>query len=98
MQTTSVLATTTVSIAQTQPQATATARTEYRQEQLHQIQPDYYSLSQYPVTDSNEGRWRNLLWTTSEVEPQEAFVAEAFEWHPGFNAAPWTFKFPEADD
>ena len=62
-----------------QPQAIASARAGHRQEQLRQVQPEYYDLSRYPVTDSNESRWRNLLWTTAVVEPQEAYVADALK-------------------
>ncbi len=60
-----------------QSQATAAARVERRQQQVRQVQPEKYSLKRYPVTDSNESHWRNQLWTTALVEPQEAYVAEA---------------------
>lgn len=69
-----------LSVAQTaQPQASASIRAGYRQEQLRQVQPEYYELNRFPVTDSNESRWRNLLWTTAVVEPQEAYVANALK-------------------
>lgn len=61
----------------TQAQATATARVERRQRQVRQVQPEKYSLKRYPVTDSNASHWRNQLWTTALVEPQETYVAEA---------------------
>lgn len=81
VQTKSVLATekpTILRLTQTaQPQATAKARAGYRQEELRQIRPEYYDLGHYPVTNSNEDYWRNRLWTTAIVEPQEAYVANA---------------------
>ena len=58
------------------PEATAAARTRQRHHQLRQVHPDTYDLSRYPVTDDNTDRWRNILWTTALVEPQEAYVAE----------------------
>jgi hypothetical protein len=60
-------------------QATAAARVEQRQQQLRQVVPENYDLSRYPVTNANERYWRNILWTTAVVEPQEAFVAEAVD-------------------
>lgn len=60
-----------------QSQATAAARVERRQRQVRQVQPEKYSLKRYPVTDSNESHWRNQLWTTALIEPQETYVAEA---------------------
>lgn len=60
-----------------QSQATAAARVERRQRQVRQVRAENYSLKRYPVTDSNESYWRNLLWTTALVEPQETYVAEA---------------------
>lgn len=62
-----------------QPQATAAARVERQQRQVRQVQPERYSLKRYPVTDSHEGHWRNQLWTTALVEPQETYVAEALD-------------------
>lgn len=59
------------------PQATASARLEQRQQQVRQVRPDNYDLSRHPVTDAKAAHWRNLLWTTAIVEPQEPFVAEA---------------------
>jgi hypothetical protein len=61
----------------TKPQATTAARINQRQQQIRQIRPENYDLGRYPVTDGNEKHWRNILWTTAVVEPQEAFVAEA---------------------
>ena len=60
-----------------QPQATAAARVEQRRKQTEQITPDFYDLSRYPIDAAHEEHWRNLLWTTAVVEPQEPFVAEA---------------------
>lgn len=60
-----------------QPQATAAARAEQRRRQTEQITPDFYDLRRYPIDAANEEHWRNLLWTTAVVEPQEPFVAEA---------------------
>ncbi|MBD2102081.1 hypothetical protein [Leptolyngbya sp. FACHB-261] len=57
--------------------ATASARQQQRQQQERQIRPESYDLRSNPVTDANEGYWRNLLWTTAVVEPQEPYVAEA---------------------
>jgi len=59
------------------PEATAAARTRQQQQQLRQVRPETYDLDRYPVTDDNTDRWRNILWTTALVEPQEAYVAEA---------------------
>lgn len=65
-------------IAQTvASQSNAAARVEYRQQQVRQVRPENYSLSQHPVTAANEDFWRNILWTTAIVEPQEDYVATA---------------------
>ena len=64
-------------IAGQQPQATAAARVEQRRKQTEQITPDFYDLRRYPIDAANEEHWRNLLWTTAVVEPQEPFVAES---------------------
>lgn len=60
-------------------QAKAAARVSQRQEQSRQIRPENFSLSRYPVNNQNEKHWRNLLWTTAVVQPQEAFAADAIE-------------------
>lgn len=60
-----------------QPEATQTARAEHKQQELDRVQPDNYDLSRYPAIDSNESYWRNQLWTTAVVEPQEDYVADA---------------------
>lgn len=60
-----------------QSQAAAAARIERRQRQVRQVQVKNYSLKSYPVTNNNESHWRNILWTTALVEPQESYVAEA---------------------
>ncbi|NJO41564.1 MAG: hypothetical protein HC769_19160 [Cyanobacteria bacterium CRU_2_1] len=58
------------------PQASASVRAEYRQQQEHQVNPDNYDLSRRPVTAANEDYWRNILWTTAIVEPQEDYISE----------------------
>ncbi len=63
--------------AGTEPQAITTARVERLQRQLRQVQPENYSLKRYPITNNNASHWRNILWTTALVEPQESYVAEA---------------------
>lgn len=60
-----------------EPQATQAARVAQKQAQLRQIRPDNYDLRQHPITDAEEKHWRNILWTTAIVEPQEPFVAQA---------------------
>jgi hypothetical protein len=60
-------------------QATANARIEQRQEQIRQVRPEHYDLGRFPITDKNEKHWRNILWTTAVVEPQQPFVAEALD-------------------
>lgn len=59
------------------PQATATARILQQQSQVRQVRPENYNLKRYPVIDSQKSHWRNLLWTTAVVEPQEPYVAQA---------------------
>ncbi len=65
--------------SQKQLQATDAARVKQRQEQTRQVRPENYDVSRFPVTNQNEKHWRNILWTTAVVEPQEAFVAEALD-------------------
>ncbi|PSB28319.1 hypothetical protein [Stenomitos frigidus] len=60
-------------------QAKAAFRVEQRQEQSRQIRPENFALDRYPVTNKNEKYWRNLLWTTAVVQPQEDFVASTIE-------------------
>ena len=60
-------------------QATAAFRVEQRQEQNRQIRPENFDLDRYPVINQNEKYWRNLLWTTAVVQPQDAFVASTVE-------------------
>ncbi|HEY9656503.1 MAG TPA: hypothetical protein V6C50_13540, partial [Crinalium sp.] len=62
-----------------QSQAKAVSRVAQRQEQSRQIRPENFSLARYPVTNQNEKHWRNLLWTTAVVRPEEAFAADAIE-------------------
>jgi hypothetical protein len=59
------------------PQATATARVEQRQQEVQQIRPENFDLKLHPVTDANASFWRNILWTTAIVEPQETYVGTA---------------------
>lgn len=58
-------------------QATANARSRQRDEQTRQVRAENYDLNQFPVTNQNEKHWRNILWTTAVVEPQEPFVESA---------------------
>jgi hypothetical protein len=60
-----------------EPLATQAARISQKQAQLSQIRAENYDLSQHPVTDANEKHWRNILWTTAIVEPQQPFVAQS---------------------
>jgi hypothetical protein len=60
------------------PQATNAARQQQQQQQWRQVQSRNYDLRRYPVY-AHERHWRNILWTTAVVEPQEAFVAEAVD-------------------
>lgn len=59
------------------PQAVESTQAQYRQQQVQQVRPDRYDLTQYPITDEHEDYWKNLLWTTAIVEPQEDYVEEA---------------------
>ncbi|MBW4522377.1 MAG: hypothetical protein KME16_22210 [Scytolyngbya sp. HA4215-MV1] len=59
-----------------QPQATAAARIDQLEKQIRQIRASNFDLSRFPVTPVNEKHWRNILWTTAVVAPQEAFVAD----------------------
>lgn len=64
--------------AQTQqPKATAKARDERRQKQERQVRPENYNLSRFPITNANERHWRNILWTTAVVTPEEEYVAQS---------------------
>ncbi|MBW4657414.1 MAG: hypothetical protein KME15_01975 [Drouetiella hepatica Uher 2000/2452] len=56
------------------PEATAAARAAQRQGQARQVRPENYDLRQRPLSDWTF--WRNMLWTTATVEPQEEFVAD----------------------
>ncbi|XGV98104.1 MAG: hypothetical protein ACAF41_04025 [Leptolyngbya sp. BL-A-14] len=60
-------------------QANVAFRAQQRQEQERQILPENFDLQRYPVTNQNEKYWRNLLWTTAVVQPQEPFVASTIE-------------------
>lgn len=56
------------------PEATAPARAQQRQQVVRQVRPDNYDLSRHPVTDAGGDFWRNMLWVTALVEPQESYV------------------------
>lgn len=58
-----------------QQQATVVARADQVQKQVRQVRPENYDLRRFPITPANEQHWRNILWTTAVVEPQEPFVA-----------------------
>ena len=58
-------------------QASQSERVEYRQQQERQIRSENFDLQQHPLSDAKEGFWRNILWTTAIVEPQENYVAQA---------------------
>lgn len=58
-------------------QATANERSRQRDEQTRQVRAENYDLNQFPVTNQNEKHWRNILWTTAVVEPQEPYVESA---------------------
>jgi hypothetical protein len=62
-----------------QVKATAPARAKHRQSQEQQVRPENYDLQRYPVTSEHEAHWRNLLWTTTVVQPQESFVVAALD-------------------
>ncbi len=62
-----------------QPQAASPARQEQKQKQIQQIRPENFDLQRFPVTDRTEKHWRNLLWTTAVVSPDNQFVAAALE-------------------
>jgi hypothetical protein len=76
-----------------EPLATQTARISQKQAQLSQIRAENYDLTQHPVTDANEKHWRNILWTTAIVEPQQPFVAQSlstiisYARNPGISAS-----------
>ncbi|WP_404785385.1 hypothetical protein [Altericista sp. CCNU0014] len=76
-----------------EPQATQAARIAQKQAQLRQIRIENYDLRQHPITDAKEKHWRNILWTTAIVEPQEPFVAQAlgnillYARNPGLSAS-----------
>lgn len=61
----------------TRSEATATARSQQRQQQERQIRPENFDLGRFPVTEANEAHWRNILWTTAVVAPQDGFVTNA---------------------
>jgi hypothetical protein len=62
-----------------QQQATSSSREEHHQKQTRQIRPENYDLNRFPVQANLEKHWRNILWTTAVVEPQEEFVADSLD-------------------
>lgn len=64
---------------QQKSQATNAARVRQRDEQTRQVRPENYDLGRFPVTNQHEKHWRNILWTTAVVEPQENFVIAALD-------------------
>ncbi len=61
----------------TVPLATSEARIQQRQDQLRLISPQAYDLTRYPIVDANEKYWRQLLWATAVIEPQDDYVKDA---------------------
>jgi hypothetical protein len=59
------------------PQALEAARIQQKLKQTSQVRADNYDLQKHPVSDSEEKHWKNILWTTAIVEPQDPFVAKA---------------------
>jgi hypothetical protein len=58
-------------------QATATERIRHKQEQINRIALENYDLGRYPITDAQETHWRQTLWATALLEPQDPQVIEA---------------------
>lgn len=63
--------------SQTVPLATAEARIRQRQDQLNLISPAAYDLTRNPINAQTERRWRQLLWATAVIEPQDAYVQDS---------------------
>jgi hypothetical protein len=59
------------------PQAMETARVQQKLKQTSQVHADNYDLQKHPVSDAEAKHWKNILWTTAIVEPQDPFVAQA---------------------
>lgn len=59
------------------PEAIESARIQQKQKQIQQIRADNYDLQLHPVSDAQEKHWKNILWTTAIVEPQDDFVVSA---------------------
>ncbi|MCU0548197.1 MAG: hypothetical protein MUC48_02505 [Leptolyngbya sp. Prado105] len=59
------------------PLATAQARIRQRQSQLNLITPAAYDLTRNPINTQTEKRWRQLLWATAVIEPQDTYVKNA---------------------
>ncbi len=58
-------------------QATAEARSRQHQQQAKQVRPENYDTRLNPITAAKENHWRNILWTTALLEPQEPYVTQA---------------------
>lgn len=59
------------------PQATATARETYVQQQRSQLHPQNYSLIHHPFIAAHQTHWQTLLWSTGVMEPRETYVDES---------------------
>jgi hypothetical protein len=59
------------------PQAIESSRIQQKLKQTSQVRADNYDLQKHPVSDAEEKHWKNILWTTAIVEPQDPFVAQA---------------------
>ncbi len=73
---------------QPRAEATAAARTQQRQQQVNLIQPERYDLRRYPLVESQETHWRQTLWATAVLEPQEPHVAAALATLVGYAVDP----------
>lgn len=69
-------------------QATSAMRVQQRQQQERQVRPENYDLTRFPLTDTNERHWRNILWTTAVVEPQADYVDQAVAQLVSFSTRP----------
>ena len=59
------------------PEAVESARVQQKLKQVSQVRAENYDLQRHPVSDSEAQHWKNILWTTAIVEPQDPFVASA---------------------
>ena len=58
-------------------EAVESARLQQKLKQVSQVRAENYDLQRHPVSDPQAQHWKNILWTTAIVEPQEPFVASA---------------------